>query len=44
MNDQTPTSAPTVTADRTGLEVVDDLDQLVESLKCSCSGGDDNPN
>ena len=25
------------------IEFVDDLDTLTESLKCSCSAGDDNP-
>lgn len=25
------------------IELVDDLDELVESSKCSCNAGDDNP-
>jgi hypothetical protein len=25
------------------VELVDDLDELVESSKCSCNAGDDNP-
>lgn len=25
------------------IELVDDLDSLVESSKCSCNAGDDNP-
>ncbi|MEA2922712.1 MAG: hypothetical protein QOF07_2677, partial [Bradyrhizobium sp.] len=25
------------------IELVDDLDALVESSKCSCNAGDDNP-
>lgn len=30
-------------ADSDELEFVDDLDVLVESSKCSCNAGDDNP-
>ncbi len=29
--------------DTGGVEIVDDLDVLVESSKCSCNAGDDNP-
>ncbi|MGH3599882.1 MAG: hypothetical protein ACRDQH_06335 [Pseudonocardiaceae bacterium] len=25
------------------IELIDDLDELVESSKCSCNAGDDNP-
>lgn len=33
-------SRPTPTEE---IELVDDLDELVESSKCSCNAGDDNP-
>jgi hypothetical protein len=32
-----------VTIDLVDCEVIDDLDQLIASLRCSCSSGDDNP-
>jgi hypothetical protein len=38
----TPDINPTA-VDLADLEVVDDLDELVASAKCSCSGGDDAP-
>ncbi len=31
------------TTDTDEIEFVDDLDVLVESSKCSCNAGDDNP-
>ena len=31
------------TTDADEIEFVDDLDVLVESSKCSCNAGDDNP-
>jgi hypothetical protein len=31
------------TTDTDEIEFVDDLDALVESSKCSCNAGDDNP-
>jgi hypothetical protein len=34
------TTQPPPTED---IELVDDLDALVESSKCSCNAGDDNP-
>ncbi len=34
------TSSPLRTEE---IELVDDLDELVESSKCSCNAGDDNP-
>ena len=38
------TIRPSVTAAETDeIELVDDLDELVESSKCSCNAGDDNP-
>lgn len=37
----TDTTAATI--DLAACEVIDDLDELITSLKCSCSGGDDNP-
>jgi hypothetical protein len=27
----------------TGIEFIDDLDELIVSAKCSCSASDDNP-
>jgi len=27
----------------TGIEFIDDIDELIVSSKCSCSAGDDNP-
>ena len=29
--------------DEETIEFIDDLDELVESTKCSCNAGDDNP-
>jgi hypothetical protein len=34
------TIQPTPTED---IELIDDLDELAESSKCSCNAGDDNP-
>jgi hypothetical protein len=34
---------PPATASIQEIELVDDLDVLVESSKCSCNAGDDNP-
>ncbi|WP_198941675.1 hypothetical protein [Amycolatopsis sp. CB00013] len=35
--------APAVEKPIEEIELVDDLDVLVESSKCSCNAGDDNP-
>jgi hypothetical protein len=34
---------PPPTAEEDEIIVIDDVDELVDSTKCSCSAGDDNP-
>ena len=38
-----PAAVETTVAPVQEIEFVDDLDVLVESSKCSCNAGDDNP-
>ncbi|MDH6141503.1 hypothetical protein P3T35_003522 [Kitasatospora sp. GP30] len=43
MNPQSLIQLGTTRASVVEIELVDDLDDLAESTKCSCNAGDDNP-
>ncbi|MEU5385033.1 hypothetical protein [Kitasatospora cineracea] len=43
MNPQAMIQLGTTRASAVDIELVDDLDELAESTKCSCNAGDDNP-
>ncbi|WP_282203969.1 hypothetical protein [Kitasatospora fiedleri] len=43
MNPQAMIQLGATRASAVDIELVDDLDELAESTKCSCNAGDDNP-
>ncbi|MFK0191806.1 hypothetical protein [Kitasatospora sp. NPDC090308] len=43
MNPQAVIQLGATRVDVVDVELVDDLDELAESTKCSCNAGDDNP-
>ncbi|GAA2091039.1 hypothetical protein GCM10009759_15250 [Kitasatospora saccharophila] len=43
MNPQAMIQLGVTRAGAVDIELVDDLDELAESTKCSCNAGDDNP-